>query len=227
MTEVSLHKPSEFGREEWLDLQTLYRDALFSTIDRSLAEIDALAGMDEPRRYFTSHGDPNTEVGPGRRYLPDQSYTKPRVAIATDAGEVVGFMYAADNVSWSIRNKLHLPTSVLGIDLTAIDRHEEKRKLEGTTKRYLWLREVAVRQDHQRQGLLRDLGRVILASADEDQPVSTYLWPDEIPFLQSVAEAAGFVPTGNRSVSIFGEGSPNTSQVRMQAPSVRTVNDRL
>ncbi len=205
MTEVKLYNPTELNREEWADLQVLFRDSVGSTIekyginDRYDIEIDALAEMDDPERFYRSHLDPNTEVG--RRYRKGQSYSNPRVAVATEANEPVGFMYVANNVSGS---------------------NKELKRLS-IIKNYLWLREVAVKPDQQRQGIAKQLGVTILKSANKLQPVSAYVWPNEISFLPSVLEQLGFVKTGEDEIPVFGDEFPSTTQIRMQASSVKNV----
>jgi len=203
MGEVKLYRPSELDRHEWRQLQSIERDAFGSALDRTQDEIDTLVEWNDPGRFYTSHQDPNTEVG--RRYNPDQSYAKPRVAVATEDSEPIGFAYSAHNVSGS-SEQIRLA------------------KRLSIVKNHLWLREIVVKPDHQRQGVAKDLGRTLLKDAIGFQPVAGYIWPDEDPgFLQSTLEKLGFSSTGERQVQVFGENSDPVRQVRMQAPSVRSV----
>lgn len=201
--EVKLYNSSELNSGEWRQLQDLQRIADASVLgDRTRAEIDVMVGWDDPDRYYASHLDPNCEVG--RRYNANQEYRHPKVALATDGDEVVGFAYSAHNVSGTT------PT-------------ERLIKRWGLVKNYLWLREIAVRPDYQRQGVAKDLGRTLLSDAIYLQPVAAYVWPDEMGFLPPLLERLGFNPTGEQQVKAFGEHRPAIRQVRMQAPTVRSV----
>lgn len=207
MSEVKLYRPSELDGEEWRQLQGIERDAFMSTLNRTQAEVDALVEWDDPSLFMTSHLDPNTEVG--KRYNPNQAYTHPRVAVATENREPIGFAYSAHNVSGgSERDRLVKRLSIV--------------------KNYLWVREIAVKPEHQKHGVAKDLGRTLLKDAIGFQPVAAYIWPDEDPsFMQPVLERLGFAATGEQQVKIFGENSEPVRQVRMQAPSVRAVLKNL
>ncbi len=146
MGEIQIHKAASLDREEWRKLQVVQREgfkAVLSDTNRTTEEIDLLVGWDDPERYYASHADPNTEVGRG--LIPNQEYTKPRVAVATHAGVAVGFAYSAHNVS--------------GATI-----HERTAKRLSVVKNYLWLREVAVSPAYQRQGLATELGKKLLHS---------------------------------------------------------------
>ena len=160
----------------------------------------------DPDRFIASHIDPNTEVG--RRYNYNQEFTHPRVAIATKGDEIIGCMYTAHNVSGS---------------------SEQTRLLKrlSVVKNYLWVREVAVRPEYQIKGIAKRLGRASLEDAIGIQPVAAYIWPDEIDFLQGTLERYGFLPTGEQCVEVFGENSKPIKQIRMQAPTVRSVLRKL
>ena len=204
--EVKLYDPSRLDRDEWRRLQSLQRDAFSSVIDRPQEDIDYLVQWDDPNRYYDSRRDPNTEVG--RRYNPDQSYTRPRVAVATESREPIAFAYTAHNVSGAS------PVVRLVKRLSVV-------------KNYLWLREIAVKPDYQRQGVAKQLGQVLLNDALERQPVAAYVWPDEIEFLTGVLRGLGFSPTAERQIHLYGEDKPAVKQVRMQAQSVRAVLSKI
>lgn len=207
MSEVKLYRPEQLDRDEWRQLQGIERDAFMSALNRTQGEVDALVEWDNPPLFMISHLDPNTEVG--KRYNPNQAYTHPRVAVATESREPIGFAYSAHNVSGgSERDRLVKRLSIV--------------------KNYLWIREIAVKPEHQRQGVARDLGKTLLKDAISLQPVAAYIWPDEDPsFMQSTLERLGFSPTGEQQVKVFGEDSAPIRQVRMQSSSVRTVLKNL
>jgi len=204
--EVKLYAPSQLDRDEWRQLQALQRDAFVGVIDRPQDDIDYLVQWYEPDRYYDAHIDPNSEVG--KRFNSNQSYTHPRLAVATESREPVAFAYTAHNVSGS----------------SSVDRFVKRLSV---VKNYLWLREFAVKPDLQRQGVAKTLGRVLLKDAIERQPVATYVWPEEIEFLPEILSGLGFYPTAERQVPLFGEDKPSVNQVRYQAPSVRGVLSRL
>jgi hypothetical protein len=204
--EVKLYNPSQLDRDEWRQLQSLQRDAFLSVIDRPQEDIDFLVQWKDPDRFYDAHIDPNQEVG--KRFNPNQSFTHPRVAVATESREPVAFAYTAHNVSGS----------------SSVDRLVKKLSV---VKNYLWLREFAVKPNLQRQGAAKQLGQVLLKDAIERQPVAAYVWPDEIEFLPEVLQGLGFSPTAERQIHLYGEDKPSVRQVRMQAPSVRGVLSRL
>lgn len=207
--EVRLHNPSELSKEQWRDIQTMQRDAYSSGTlrRRPQEEIDYIVQYDDFDRFYASHLDPNTEVG--NRFNPNQSYTHPKVAVATEGDRYVGFAYSAHNVSG--RSKAVRLVKQLSI-----------------VKDYLWIREIAISPEMQnkRSGIAQRLGSVLLANAFERQPVSAYIWPSEIPFLPVNLEELGFEKTGERQIDLYGTGELIT-QVRMEAPSVRKVRANL
>lgn len=206
MAEIKLYDAADIDNEEWRQLQAISRDGFQATLDRTAEEIDALVEWDDPELYRASHADPNAEVG--GRYNADQGYAKPRVAVALDAGAVIGFAYSAHNVSGATKR-------------------ERMFKRLSVVKNYLWLREVAVKPGYQRQSVATELGRSLLKDAIPLQPPTAYIWPDEIGFLQGSLERLGFIPTGEQSSVIFGDGSPPVREVRMQAASARAVLKHL
>lgn len=204
--EVKLYNPSQLDRDEWRQLQALQRDAFASVIDRTQDDIDYLVQWEDPNRFYDAHIDPNLEVG--KRFNPDQSYTHPRVAVATEYEEPIAFAYTAHNVSGS----------------SPLERFVKKISV---VKNYLWLREFAVKPNLQRQGIAKKLGQVLLKDALERQPVAAYIWPEEIEFLPEVLKKLGFAPTAERQIHLFGEDKSTVKQVRYQAPSVSSVLSRL
>lgn len=202
MAEVRLYRPAQLDSIDWRQLQAIERDAYTSTLDRAQAEIDNLVEWHDLAHFIMSHLDPNTEVG--KRYNSNQSYTHPRVAVATEYRQPVGFAYSSHNASGA----------------TERDRLVKRLTI---AKNYLWLREIIVKPDHQRQGVAKQLGRTLLKDAMLFQPVAAYVWPEEIDFLQGMLEGLGFAATGEQQVKVFGEGSQPIKQVRMQASSARNV----
>lgn len=207
MSEIKVYDAGVLEQNEWLQLQTVSRESFAGTLlNRPLDEIDALVQWNDPDLFYKSHVDPNTQVG--QRYNANQSFSRPRVAVATEGGELAGFAYSAYNVSGA----------------SGWDRFAKRLSV---VKNYLWLREVAVKPEFQQQGIATSLGRALLRDTLPIRPPTTYVWPDEIAFLQSALERVGFVPTGEQQVTVFGENSIPIRQVRLQAPSARSVLQQL
>ncbi|HEY5268457.1 MAG TPA: hypothetical protein VII94_05000 [Candidatus Saccharimonadales bacterium] len=207
MANVELCRPSELGRADWKEMQDIAGEAFMSSLEKSKSEIDYLIGADLPGRYASSHYDPNTEVG--KKFNDNQSFTKPTVARVLFNGKLAGWGYSANNVSGS--NEAIRTAKRLSI-----------------VKNYLWLREIVVKPEHQKLGIAKDIGRSLLEDAMDLQPVTIYAWPEEDPnFIGQWLDKLGFVPTGDISVKLFGKNSEPTKQVRMLAPSVKSVLARL
>lgn len=175
---------------------------------RSEDEIDELVGWDNPGRYVDSHLDPNSERG--ERYNANQDFRDPRIAIAKQNNDLVGFGYIASNVSGE----------------TPETRDHKYRTL---IKRYAWIREVVVDPKYRRQQVATELGAALLSDKTISplQPVSTYIWPEVFPQHQSVLERLGFTATGSVEDHPFGEANNPTALTRMQARSVYGVSRRL
>lgn len=206
MHKVEIYDAASINSIEWRQFQAITRDGFSATLDRTQDEIDALVEWRDMAAYRASHADPNSQVG--NRYNADQGYTKPRVAVAYDNGTVIGFGYSAHNVSG------------------ATSRERTIKRLS-VVKNYLWLREVAVKPAYQQQGVATEIGKALLKDAIPLQPPTTYVWPDEIDFLQGSLEKLGFSATGEQESAIFGEGSAPVREVRMQAASARAVLKNL
>lgn len=206
MVSVELVDPHELDREGWRQMQGIYRDGLSAVLDRPQSDIDAYVGWDDPESFYLSHLDPNIEVG--KRYNGGQSFSRPRVAIAMDLGEPVGFMYSANNVSGE-------------------SDAERQRKQLSVVKNYRWIREVAVTPRLQRHGVAKMLGKKTLLHSIPIQPVSTYIYPELLPHLQEYLEAVGFHETGDRPAQVFGDDREAIRMVRMQARTALGVLVRM
>lgn len=223
---VHLLNPGQLAPAQWREVQGVSRAAFsdaFEYINSVTSEdIDNLTLWNDPERYYLGHLDPNIEVN--RRKRGDQSYRDPVVAVAMEGIRIVGFGYAADNVSWKIRGMLNLPEKKGLFDLTFIDRLEEKRKYHGTHRRYLAIGELAVHPDYQHQGLGTKIVRKLLEQADEDQPVSAYVWPYLLPTMPATLSRHAFRLTStDPKKNIFGDGRPTVRQERYSAGSAREV----
>lgn len=210
MIEVKTYSPYDIDDNEWGDLQSLTRTAFRVDLigQRSEAEIDELVGWDDRARYIASHLDPNTECG--ERYNANQDFRDPKIAVAKQHNDLVGFGYIASNVSGE----------------TQEIRDHKYRTL---VKRYAWIREVVVDPNYRRQQVATKLGVALLGDKTISllQPVSTYIWPEVLSHHQSALERLGFAATGSAEDHPFGEVNDPTTLTRMQARSVYGVSRRL
>lgn len=205
MAEIVIRRAASLHEEYWEQLQQLHYEALSSSLqDRAKARAAVQYG--DLNGYIASRRNPNVAVYGA--FNPNQAFSRSRVALAVENHRLVGYTYAADNVSGA-------------------NRREQLMKRITSVKNYLWLREVAVTPNFQRRGLARAMGRALLSTARPLQPASTYIWPDELPQLQPTLQRYGFYATGEQMVQVFGPDSEPVRQVRMQADSARTVADQL
>lgn len=188
MLEISVHNARDLCESDWYELQHISRDAFNNDLDRPANEIDTLVSWNDRERYYQSHTNPNSEVG--EAFNAGQEYRYPKVAVARETGLTVGFAYSAHNVSGP--NEMIRDFKRLSI-----------------VKNYLWLREVVVHPDYRGQNIALGLCKALLS--DETtipaQPVSTYIWPSEMPNLQPRLEGLGFKEKGTQNVNIFGPTS--------------------
>ena len=206
MAEVRLYSPDEVPVDDWDNLQIVFRDSFQHALPhRTIAEIDTLSRWDDPAAFIASREYPNRQVG--EVFNPLQEFLKPRIAIARADEEIVGYGYAADNISGD-------PVA-----------RRVKRLID--QKRYFWLREIVVHPEVQGEGIARDIARTLLADARSKQRPTAYIWPDEIDSMGPRLVGLGFEATGQQMVNVFGEGSAPVRQVRMQATSVAHVLENL
>jgi hypothetical protein len=207
MVSAELLRPKDLNRGEWRQLQTLTRESFASQLpNRTQQEIDTLVAWIDPERFYSSHTDPNYEVG--KRFNANQAFSNLSLAVATENQDFVGFAYAANNVSGSTRAERFL-------------------KMMGAQKKYFWFREMVVRSDHQREGLASHLGRMLITRSQPWQPTTAYIWPDELRYLPEALRRLTFKPTGEQQVHAFGEEHEPVRQVRMLAPTTMGVMKAL
>ncbi len=218
MADVKVSYPDQLNTAEWhqmLELQWDAFDSVPNVHDRGPDAISVLTDWYHPDRFIASHLDPNTEVG--RRFNANQLYTRPRVAVARDGDTIIGFAYAANNVSGG-----GPPEGPQNDSLKAQTIRQGKRLT--VVKNHLWLREIAVDPAYQRQGVGKKLGRSILLTASPLQNFATYFWPDEIPFLGDVLEGLGAKITDEEQVEIYGPTRDSVRQVRAAGRAATALN---
>ena len=172
---------------------------------RTDEEIAYMTGWSDRRRptYYDSMGDPNSQVGSTLRA--HQQYWNTRLTMAVKDGTPVGYAYSADNASgsWPIRQLKH---------------RDPLQK-----KNYLWIRGVAVVPEEQGRGIGRLLLQPHLEHASKKQPLTSYTLKDELPDSETWWQQIGLEPTGTQEVYPFGPDTRPSTEVRMQASSVKSV----
>lgn len=208
---VEVIDAKEIGLDKWWTIREIARFAFRDAIDssrRSDVEIDYSVGMDD-KNYYAGMYDPNIKVG--HRLNDNQQFWKTRLAVATVDGSVVAYSYSADNTSGSRKLERQL-------------KHFDPRN----SKNYFWLGSMAVMPELKDNKIGSDLIEASLQTAHPRQPVSAYLWPQELGQWQvEKLEQLGFVQTGETKVKPFGPDTEPTLQVRMQAPSARIVLENI
>ena len=92
----------------------------------------------------------------------NQSFSRPRVAVATVNNEFVGWGFAALNVSGE-------------------DERTRRVKQLTVVKNHLHLRDLATDPDFQRQHIATRMARSLVEDAFGLHPVSAYYWPELLP----------------------------------------------
>lgn len=202
--------PELTDRQLWT-MREIARFAFMSSIAkerRSTSEIEYAVGMQD-ENYYQGMIDPNLKVGRGLR--PNQRFWQPRVALAMVGQGIVGYSYGAENTSGS--NSFE----------RTIKHYNPRNK-----RNYFWLGSVAVTPELHRSGLGSSLIEKLLSTAKPNQPVTAYLWPQEVGNYQvEKLESIGFLQAGESQVQPFGPESEPTLQLRMQASSVRLALSNL
>jgi hypothetical protein len=204
MIEVNVVRPIEVSPFGWLSYQNIaraaYSEALSET--RSQEEIDYLVRWGQPDKFQDVRINPNTAVGD--RLFKHQSYSGGKIVVATmDGANPVGYGYIANNVSGNIA--------------------ERTIKRLGYNKKYVWIGEIVVKPDSFRLGVAKEIGKKLLNTANPNQPVSAFIWPEENPGVEIALSNHGFKPVGEQQVNIFGPDSRPVTQLMMKADSVNTV----
>jgi hypothetical protein len=206
MIDVKVYEASQLHNEEWLDLRNLAAGAYGATLNRTSEEIDQLLGGPDTYDFVASHQDPNVLVGTA--VADNQEYSNARVAVATLAKQLVGYAYAADNVSGTTQLQREL-------------------KRWSIMKNYFWMREVAVKPGMHGQHIGRSVCKHLLQQGNGLQPVTANVWPKEMSFLPPLLHRLGFEEAGTQQVRLFGADSEPVNQVRMRAPSARGLLERI
>ncbi len=220
MAEIKVFRAQEVAPGTWGEIQGVLQGSWGESIDRDPAEIQHLiSGGSRNGDFIESHVNPNTRVGNG--FYANQLFTRPHFAIAAEKGKIVGYAYTANNVSGG-----GSPEGTHNESLTAKAVRQAKRM--SVIKNYVWVREVAVLPEFQGQGIAKQMGKTLLEKSYGIQPVSAYVWPKEDGGVsQQILESYGFYPTGEEELSVFGPETEPTTQVRMQADSVKGVIERF
>lgn len=186
--------PQELTTNEWRAVQALEYDAFSASFPgRADQEIKHLTQMDEPEAFRLSRLDPANAIRQ-EKFFHKQSFARPKVIAASYDKQIIGYAYAADNVSGGL-----LARTI---------------KMHGTARRYAWLREVVVNPEFRRRGIATVMSGLLLENFDSEQPVSAYTWDENMPgslFVQSLGLQV--ISTGRR-VYPFGREAVAASMSR-------------
>lgn len=198
----------QIGIESWRELQDVARVAYHSALrdSRTTEEIDYFLSWGNITKFAGPRINPNVSVG--ERLFSGNEYKNSRIVIAnTDMSEPVGYGLIADNVSGNAAERL--------------------LKWRITSKRYAWIQELVVHPDEQRSGVASTIGRVLLETADKDQPVSAYVF-EELTTTTETLKQFGFEDRGfTAPVEVFGAGTKPTRYNFLRADSVSSVLNNL
>lgn len=200
MSEINVYDATKLELADWYELQGVKRRALKTTLNRTPEELDALVHTDDVERFAAIRSNPNSEVG--RSFNAGQVYDHPRVAVATDGNKVLGFATAAHNRSGATSAEL-------------------RKKRLTVVRNYLWLHEVAVIPDAQKQGVGTALAMALIKQTIPFRRVSAFIYPEEMPFLQPKLEEYGFIAGGQQAVSLAGRQAVLQQMVAPSAWAVR------
>lgn len=207
-----LRGEEEMRQADWVAIQALARVAIRSAIPpevRSDDEVDAYVGSNDLARYIEARVDPQSEVGgvvwpyDGKQLSPNQELRNPRMVLAYKDSTLVGFATGADNV-WA--------------EDEAARRAKWRYPLVVRTK-WFKLQEVIIAPEHQGKGLGPIIGRRLLKGINPLRPVSTFIYPDELPHAQLPLTKAGFTPPDAEitRTHVFGKNAKDAHQTRMTA----------
>ncbi len=175
---------------------------------RTSEQVDHFVRWNDPEGYMQSLIDPNRDVG-GRIRAGNELWGS-KVIVAREVGgsAVVGTLFAAQNVSGPLHERLI------------------KRYGPNPSKRFLWISMIAVYPEYQNQGVARSMLSVLLEAANPNQPVAAY--PDALNTgVIDWLSRLGFRETDRSPVDRYGTGKKDVEQIRMQADKVSSVLDNL
>ena len=172
------------------------------------------------RLTLAKWSDPGAAVGNTARH--GQARTNPLVVAAFDdhSDEIVGFAYAAENVSSRLEpklTKLHVPSVIA----QKVGDKERSKKVQ-QNKQYVWGSEIVYEAD--RAPYAPVIGALLLKGFDADLQGTWYPWKEEVE-LKQLLEQWGYVSSqddpelvyGNRG---FGFGTKSAYQERWVIPRI-------
>ena len=205
MAEVQVHNPADFDETDWAEFHDIARRAFTEAFaERDQAEVDTFIHWDDPDFFRAYHLDPNRRVGHG--YTADQAYSRPRMAVATEGDNKIGYLWGALNVSFSS-------------DL------EHLKKRLTITRNYLYLGEIAVDPDHQHEGVAHEMLRQMALTTLPMRRVSAFVLNSETPEVAHALQSFGFNAylKEGRFRYVFGEDRDPAVQIPLRAKSALYV----
>lgn len=201
---INVFPANEIYPTEWLELMDLARTAGASEQNRNDTELSASLGLHDAEHFVKAHRDPNIDSG---NFSPLRMFFSPRLALATDGKEKIGYAYSADYV---VGDKSYVR------DL----------RYASFFGRLLDMREVVVRPDYQRQGIGTALTRILLEKAYGVQPVSTAITSGEVLKFYHKLSGLGFRPVEADEVPDR-LNSLHVRKITLMARNVRNVLRQL
>jgi GNAT superfamily N-acetyltransferase len=205
--QVEVFRPEQLSADVWKEVHRLHHEVWVDALrgQRTIDEIYRFTKWSNNQHadFVASRLNPAAAIASGDFYE-QQSYSDPVIALTRIDDVLVGYGYAADNVSGS-------PLA-------------QALKRAAVIKNYLWIREVAVDPERQKQGIGTAIASKLVAGAVFLQPISTFIYPKETPDTQALLERKGFQVTAESVVAPFGAESKPTLQYMMRAKNKRAIS---
>lgn len=159
MAEITIHWSRDLDSE---GLRSIY-ELRVAVLERDAAYLhpDVVAairlGLISITDFAQGHINPNSRVG--RSLNTGQEFMDARVVAAIENGQLLGYVYGANNVSGS----------------------KVQRMLKKRIKQpYLWGESIVVHPDHRREHLGLQMARVFVGSANPEQQVAVYPYASQL-----------------------------------------------
>src|ERR1035438_7215507 len=142
MSQIELLNANTIGTDLWRELQEIGVRACAATFAEGY-DPEAYMGLDDFDRFFESHRNPMSEViRDDGRLNANQAYYGAKVAIASMAGEKVGWAYVT-------RHNVSGGGLLQGPHRTSLKARATRTAKLGTSHDYVWWREVYTNPDYQ------------------------------------------------------------------------------
>ena|SRR3990167_7591484 len=206
------------------EIQDLRRNYYQNVFQRSPEEVEHFVNHLTPENW----SDPNNSIGTTARSGQSRGFPIVSAAFNAHTNSLVGYMYAARNVSSKLEpvlNRLHVPLKI-SEHVGDLERNKKIR----FKRDYVWGSEYV--HTDKIKGLVPILGALTLGTYRRSELRTTWYPWDEETELKSRLTEWGYKwdqgkPTPIEGENGFGIGSKPTKQERWVAPSVHTVLDNI